>query len=167
MKLSSQRDVYIYALWRLAGVAILNAFYSKKQLFLGGDQTVVVLQGTAETRAFFPESVSIQGFVQPKEKINYFQNLCENLSLIRNLRILFFLGKWHILKWAAKLYLSKSEWVTALKMFKKCENVEAIQLMNHAKAFDGSQLLTAISFEEKEKKRCCQDSYTWITVVFV
>lgn len=37
-------------------------------------------------------------------------------------------------------------------MFKKCENVEAIQLMNHAKAFDGSQLLTAVPFEEKKKE---------------
>lgn len=36
-------------------------------------------------------------------------------------------------------------------MFKKCGNVEAIELMNHAKEFDGSQLLTAGSLEDKKK----------------
>lgn len=90
-----------------------------------------------------------------------FQKSCENLSLIKSLGILVFLGKWHILKWEAKFYSSKSEWLTALNMFKKCESVEAIELMNHAKEFDGSQLLTDGSLEDK-KKRCCQDSYTWI-----
>lgn len=36
-------------------------------------------------------------------------------------------------------------------MLKKCETVEAIQLMNHAKAFDRSHFLL-FSFEDKKKE---------------
>lgn len=100
----------------------------------------------------FPRKSDYSRICPTNGQTNDFQTLCENLSLIRRLRILFFFGEWHILKWEGKLYLSKSEWVTALKMFKECENVEAIQLMNHAKAFDGSQLFTAVSFEGKNKE---------------
>lgn len=68
MKLANQQDMYIYACWRLVGVAILNVFYSKKKLFLGGDQKVAMQWWTVEIMAFFPESAIIQGLVQPKDK---------------------------------------------------------------------------------------------------
>lgn len=41
----------------------------------------------------FPRKWNYSRICPPKGQINYLQNLCENLNLIRNLRILFFLGK--------------------------------------------------------------------------
>lgn len=68
MKLANQQNMYIYALWRLVGVAVLNAFYSEKKIFLGGDQNVAMQWWTVEIMAFFPENAIILGFVQPKDK---------------------------------------------------------------------------------------------------
>lgn len=57
----------------------------------------------------FPRKWNYSRICPRKGQINYLQNLCENLNLIRNLRILFFLGKWHILK--SSICQNLNEWL--------------------------------------------------------
>lgn len=103
------QDRDIYVLWRLAGIALLNVFYSKKEAFSGRRSKCCHEMMNGWNDGIFPRDCDYSWICPSKGQINYFQNLCEKLSLIRNLRIQFFLCKWHILKWEAKLYLSKSD----------------------------------------------------------
>lgn len=125
LKLSwSPHDMDISVLWRLAGIAHLDVFYSKKEAISWRSSKCCHEMMNGWNDGIFPRECDYSWICPSKRQI-ISQISVEKLSLIRNLRIQFFLCKWHILKWEAKLYFSKSDWLH-LKCFEKCKNVEAI-----------------------------------------